>query len=321
MDAVCLFCFFNLPLIKLNSPFFMKKIYFILYIFIGLLITVNANAQTNVTSSGMSIQGIARDETNAAIANIDQLALVFTVYYLGTGNSEQVILTKSANVKTDNFGVFSYVLDIDQTIYGKISSQSTYLKVVQGSVVFSNEKLQAVPYAIFAQNGVPTGSIMPFIGTTAPNGWLLCNGTVFTDDVTTASLKALLGSTTTPNLNGMFLRGTGSASSGHTGPTLKTVQQDDLGSHLHAASLPTNSAGSHNHNNNSNFNRVLSMDDKYTVNGTDNNNSTKEEPNLVNSKTIGYDGDHTHTASGNTNNTGGTETRPINYGVNYIIKI
>jgi hypothetical protein len=134
-------------------------------------------------------------------------------------------------------------------------------------------------------------------------------------------LKALLGSINTPNLNGMFLRGTGSASSGHTGPTLKTVQQDDLGSHLHAASLPTNSAGSHNHNNNSNFNRVLSMDNKYTVGGTDNNNNSGEEVNLVNSKIIGYDGDHTHTASGNTNKTGGTETRPINYGVNYIIKI
>ncbi|EIA09132.1 tail fiber protein [Flavobacterium frigoris] len=305
----------------------MKKIYLTLFAFIAIVLTTNVNAQTNVTSSGMSIQGIARDETNAAIANIDQLALVFTVYYLGTGNSEQVILTKSANVKTDNFGVFSYVLDIDQTIYGKISSQSTYLKVVQGSVVFSNEKLQAVPYAIFAQNGVPTGSIMPFIGTTAPNGWLLCNGSSFAslDVVITANLKALLGgSTNTPDLKGIFLRGIGrqcNAYGCYEGPELKAIQQDDLKSHLHAASLPTNSAGSHNHNDNSNFNRVLSMDGKYTVGGTDNNNGSGEEVNLVNSKTIGYDGAHTHTASGNTNNTGGTETRPINYGVNYIIKI
>lgn len=315
MDAVCLFCFFNLPLIKLNSPFFMKKIYFILYIFIGLLITVNANAQTNVTSSGMSIQGIARDETNAAIANIDQLALVFTVYYLGTGNSEQVILTKSANVKTDNFGVFSYVLDIDQTIYGKISSQSTYLKVVQGSVVFSNEKLQAVPYAIFAQNGVPTGSIMPFIGTTAPNGWLLCNGTVFTDDVTTASLKALLGSTTTPNLNGMFLRGTGTAANGKVGPSLKAVQQDDLASHLHYLSLNTNTTGNHNHttgfaNDDYNNSGGASNGVMRDTNGADNNTITSSS-----------NGNHYHSVSGNTTNTGGSETRPINYGVNYIIKI
>lgn len=69
----------------------MKQIYLTLSLFIAFLITSSVTAQTNVTSSGMSIQGIARDENNAAIANIDQLALVFTVYYFGTGNSEQVI--------------------------------------------------------------------------------------------------------------------------------------------------------------------------------------------------------------------------------------
>lgn len=303
----------------------MKKIYSILYIFIGLLIIANANAQTNVTTSGMSIQGIARDENNAAIANIDQLGLVFTVYYLTPANAEVLILTKSANVKTDNFGVFSYVLDINQAQYGLISSQSAYLKVVQGSVVFSNEKLQAVPYAIFAQNGVPTGAIMPFIGTVAPNGWLLCNGSSFAslDVAITANLKALLGGTTTPNLNGMFLRGAGSTPDNlHTGPLLKSVQQDDFKKHLHSVSITTTSAGIHNHNeNNDGYNKVLVMDNKYTVGGTDNNNGSGQEPNLVYSKTIANDGAHTHNVSGSTGETGTTETRPINYGVNYIIKI
>lgn len=297
----------------------MKKIYSILYIFIGLLIIANANAQTNVTTSGMSIQGIARDENNAAIANIDQLGLVFTVYYLGTGGSEQPILTKSASVKTDNFGVFSYVLDIDQSQYGLISSQSAYLKVVQGSVVFSNEKLQAVPYAIFAQNGVPTGSIMPFIGTVAPIGWLLCDGKPFTDDVTTAKLKALLGSTTTPNLNGMFLRGAGSTSDNlHTGPALKTVQQDDFKEHLHGVSLTTSLMGQHNHT-------TTFLNDDYN-NGGGNTGSglTKDANNVSTSQhtlATSAEGQHTHTVNGDTGNRGGTETRPINYGVNYIIKI
>ncbi|MDO8316095.1 MAG: phage tail protein [Flavobacterium sp.] len=293
----------------------MKKIYLILYIFIGLLITVNTNAQTNVTSSGMSIQGIARDETNAAIANIDQLALVFTVYYLGTGNSEQTILTKTANVKTDNFGVFSYVLDINQAQYALISSQSAYLKVVQGSVVFSNEKLQAVPYAIFAQNGVPTGAIMPFIGTTAPNGWLLCDGKPFIDDVTTAALKALLGSTNTPNLNGMFLRGAGSASLGHSGPTLKTVQQDDFKEHLHGVNINTSSNGAHTHD-------LYFSNDDYSGGGGGSTGLEDDRPDVFNIKrATTSDGNHNHNVSGNTASTGGTETRPINYGVNYIIKI
>lgn len=295
----------------------MNKFYFIILIAFGLL--TNVNAQTNVTSSGMSIQGIARDETNAAIANIDQLALVFTVYYFGAGNSEQLILTKTANVKTDNFGVFSYVLDIDQLQYNLISTQSAYLKVVQGSVVFSNEKLQAVPYAIYAQNGVPTGSIMPFIGTVAPNGWLLCNGSSFADNASTASLKALLGSNNTPNLNGMFLRGTGTAASGKVGPALKTVQQDDIASHLHGVNLNTNNTGSHSHN-------TTFANDDYNNSGGGNwgTGLIKDAPfSSVNNHTLPTDvsGDHNHNVSGNTGNSGGTETRPINYGVNYIIKL
>jgi hypothetical protein len=41
----------------------------------------------------------------------------------------------------------------------------------------------------------------------------------------------LLGSTTTPNLQGLFLRGTGTAATGKAGPSLKTVQQDDYAVH------------------------------------------------------------------------------------------
>lgn len=295
----------------------MKKIYSILYIFIGLLIITNANAQTIVTSSGISIQGIARDENNAALANIDQLNLAFTIYYLGTGNSEQVILTQTANVRTDNFGVFSFVLNIDQLYYNQISTNATYLKVAQGSVVFSNEKLQAVPYSIYAQNGVPTGAIMPFVGTTAPQGWMLCDGSAIPVNANTASLRTLLGTTTTPDLRALFLRGTGNGN-GHSGPALKTVQQDDIKSHLHEVNINTDIMGAHNHGNNNNYNRVLKQDGIYTSKETDN---TWNQPNLNSSEPIATDGAHSHKVLGNTLTTGGTETRPINYGVNYIIKI
>lgn len=302
----------------------MKKLYFVFLVVLGLLINVNANAQTNVTSSGMSIQGIARDETNAAIANIDQLALTFTVYYL-EGVSEKNIVTRTANVRTDNFGVFSYVLDIDQTLYGIISSQSAYLKVMQGGVTFSNEKLQAVPYSIFAYNGVPTGSIMPFVGTEAPNGWLLCNGSSFAslDVAITANLKALLGGTNTPDLKGIFLRGTGrqcNAYGCYEGPELKAIQQDDLKSHLHAISIPTTSNGSHSHSIKRRSNPNNSAYDDGDSKQNENSASTTDRNDLGNFQTSST-GNHTHTANGNSNSTGGSETRPINYGVNYIIKL
>lgn len=296
----------------------MKKIYLVLFVAFGFLSTLTA--QTNVTSSGISIQGIARDENNGALANIDQLDLNFTIYYLGSGNSEQPILNNSATVKTDNFGVFSYVLVIDQLQYNLISTQSAYLKVTQGSVVFSNEKLQAVPYAVYAQNGVPTGSIMPFIGTVAPNGWLLCNGSTFADNTYTANLKALLGGTTTPNLSGMFLRGTGTAATGEIGPNLKTIQQDDVIAHLHGVNITTNTTGNHNHKN-GNYDRLLKFDGDNTATGFDGDDNGAE-PNIRYTGTMLDAGNHNHTVIGNTTNNGSTtETRPINYGVNYIIKI
>jgi microcystin-dependent protein len=294
----------------------MKNKIFALSIFAFAFFNLSVNAQTTVTSSGISIQGIARDETNSALANLDQLNLVFSLYYLDIANSEQIILNKTANVTTDNFGVFSYVMVIDQLQYNLISTKETYLKVVQGSVVFSNEKLQTVPYAIHAQNGVPTGSIMPFIGTVAPNGWLLCDGSSFTDNAYTANLKALLGSTNTPNLQGLFLRGTGSAGTGKVGPDLKAIQQDDFKSHLHSdGTLATSTIGNHQH--------TTSISVVESSKGGDSGNARLTNSNL--SAKAGYtssaSGEHNHDVTGSTAATGGTETRPINFGVNYIIKI
>lgn len=287
--------------------------------FFAFLVYSLASAQTNVTTSGMSIQGIARDENNSALANFDQLELVFAVYYLGEGNSEESILTKTANVTTDNFGVFSYVLDIDQQQYNLISNNSAYLKVTQGSVVFSNEKLQAVPYAIHAQNGVPTGSIMPFVGTEAPNGWLLCDGSTFTDDTYHANLKALLGSNKTPNLQGMFLRGAGTWNNDHKGPDLMDFQGDAIEEHFHelGSNGGTSTNGDHSHNFTYRWERrgikdggAHAMDKAVTSGGYSSvNYGTTTE------------GAHSHTLTGRTNYFGTTETRPANYGVNYIIKI
>lgn len=291
----------------------MKNKIFALSIFVFTFFSLSVNAQTSVTSSGISIQGIARDETNSALANLDQLNLVFSLYYLDIANSEQIILNKTANVTTDNFGVFSYVMVIDQLQYNLISSKETYLKVVQGSVVFSNEKLQTVPYAIHAQNGVPTGSIMPFIGTVAPNGWLLCDGSSFTDNAYTANLKALLGSTNTPNLQGLFLRGTGSAGTGKVGPDLKAIQQDDIKAHAHSVNLNTNTTGNHAHTS-----RALANFKQNLSGGGGSDNIWQNDG----SATTSTSGNHYHNVSGNTANNGSaTETRPINFGVNYIIKI
>jgi microcystin-dependent protein len=296
----------------------MKKSYLILFFLATFFSVKNVHAQASVTSTGISIQGIARDENNSALTNIDQLGLTFRIYYLDGSNNEVQILSQTQNVRTDNFGVFSYVLPIENTHFIMISNTPAYLKVTQGSVVFSNEKLQAVPYAIHAQNGVPTGTIMAYIGATAPTGWLLCDGSTIADNAATARLRELLGATTTPNLSARYLRGAGTFDRG--GITLKGTHDDDVRLHAHAAgTLTTNETGSHNHTKDTDWNRVMRSDGRYTMGGgTDNSTG---EPNLNDAKVMADAGAHTHTISGFTANVGISETRVYSYGVTWIIKI
>jgi microcystin-dependent protein len=44
----------------------------------------------------------------------------------------------------------------------------------QWQTLAPRQSLNAVPYAM---NGVPTGTVVPFAGTTAPDGWAFCDGT------------------------------------------------------------------------------------------------------------------------------------------------
>jgi microcystin-dependent protein len=303
----------------------MKKFSLCLFFLASLFPLSNLFAQANVQSTGISIQGIARDENNSALANIDALPLAFKIYYFDGSNTEVQILNQTANVKTDNFGVFSYVMNIDNSLFIAISNSQAYLKVSQGSIVFSNEKLQAVPYAIQAQNGVPTGTIMAYVGTTAPAGWLLCDGAAIPDNVYHAQLRTLLGSANVPDLRGMFLRGAGSGNLSNTngvtrpGPNAKQVQIDAYQQHLHGISLTTSENGGHNHNQ-GDYNILLRNSGSGTATQFDNSSN---EPTISSDfGRLQSAGSHTHTVSGSTQNSpASVQTHPINYGVLYIIKI
>lgn len=292
----------------------------ILLIFFCLIIPSLAKAQTNVLSSGMSIQGIARDINNEALANVDQLDLVFQVYYYaGSSTSPTIIQSRTATVKTDNFGVFSYVFVIDQAQYNLISTNSSYLKVSSANVVFSDEKLQTVPYALYAQNGVPTGSIMPYIGTVAPVGWLLCDGAAIPSGAFYDNLRNLAGANT-PDLRAMFLRGVGTGN-GKVGPALKEVVLDEVKAHFHTVALTTSTNGDHWHPLTRRSNSNNSAYDSGDGRASEESAVTTDRSVIGQFSTLNA-GNHTHTVNGNTSTYGtATETRPINYGVNYIIKL
>lgn len=166
---------------------------------------------------------------------------------------------------------------------------------------------------------VPTGVVLPFAGSSAPAGWLLCSGTpisrsTYADLFTALSTAHGDGSKNAdgtasgfsgthfnlPDLRGRFLRGTdnmGTAASrdpdratrtaantgGNTGNSVGSIQTDDFKSHRHGLISTTASTSG-----------------------------------VVDSSAIRDNASTTNTVSAFT---GGNETRPINVNLNYIIKI
>ena len=117
---------------------------------------------------------------------------------------------------------------------------------------------------------IPSGSVTQYLGTSAPTGWLLCDGTAVSRS-TYANLFAILGtrygsgngSTTfnLPDFRDKFLRGAAStatlsgSTSGadthtHTGPShthTVSAHTHGSGSHTHSVSAHTHGSGSHTH--------------------------------------------------------------------------
>lgn len=277
-------------------------------------ITLNY-AQSSATQSGIAVQGIARDNNNTARTN-QTISLTYTLYYLDAAKAPKEIYTTTKNVTTDNFGVFSDVIEPAATNNFLFADNIAYIKIENGDDVISDEQLRHVPYAISANNGVPTGSIMPFIGAVAPIGWALCNGTPL--PTTATALISMVGANA-PNLQGMFLRGTGTAGAGQTGPALKAVQQDSFEKHAHGpGTLTTNTTGNHNHSDGE-YQYILRVTGDNTSGNID---DTSGEPDVKYPKKMKDAGSHSHAVTaGVTQEIGIDETRPVNYGVNYIIKL
>ncbi|MBK9292950.1 MAG: tail fiber protein [Oligoflexia bacterium] len=151
---------------------------------------------------------------------------------------------------------------------------------------------------------VPVGTILPYSGTSAPTGFLLCNGSNISR-TTYSALFAIVstsygsgdGSTTfaLPDLRGKFMRGidggagndpdassrTTCASGGNSGDNIGSCQADEIASHTHDLnSALTNASGS---------------------------------------STVGA-GSNVLVSNASTTATGGNEIRPKNVYVNYIIK-
>lgn len=178
---------------------------------------------------------------------------------------------------------------------------------------------------------LPPGSIMAYVASTSPTGWLICNGAAISR-TDYWSLFAVIGTTfgagdglltfNLPDYQGAFLRGTGT-NGNYSGPDLNESQAHATQTHNHTASSTVTDPG-HTHT-------------QTTIN---NDFSTAEDgsyPNYDKPSAVAYDAgaDITWIDTINPTTTGVTvattvadsttsvdtnETRPYNFGINWIMK-
>ena len=123
---------------------------------------------------------------------------------------------------------------------------------VQGEVIFSDESIMSS-----ASSGIPAGILSPFAGNTAPEGWLLCDGSVISR-ATYSNLFSVIseiygsgdGSTTfaIPDLRGRMAMGLDNMG-GTSTDRVTNVEADNMGGNAgtEVHQLTVDELASHNH--------------------------------------------------------------------------
>ena len=302
------------------NPFLRTRSSF--YLFASLLFLLQFSGREVVAqavTSGISVQGIARDADKSALGD-ELMTFTFEILDAAGGTS---YYKEDVSIRTDPYGVFSHIIGTGNVLAGsgnfiEIPFSQKLMKLVinvtyRGNQInLSNAPFQYSPYAKSAENGVPTGTIVPYAGAAAniPAGWTLCDGKDLNGVPGSLNLRTLLGTNIAPNLQGMFLRGTGTSPvNGQAGPGLRQTQADGI--KTHNSSGTTSTDGNHTHT----WLNGLEGDDEGS--GSSNNEYTQIGGSVT--TVIQAAGDHSHTVT--TTYSGLSETRPVNYGVNYIIKL
>lgn len=183
------------------------------------------------------------------------------------------------------------------SIDADITNEIQYLSIINDSIRISNANSVYLPT-------MPAGSIIAFGGRNIPAGWLLCDGNTVCRITYNRLFNAIdsvwgngNGSTTfhLPDLRGQFLRGVSGSSSNDQDASTRTAKNSNANTGNNVGSFQIDELKSHNHS----YNGIAG-------NGTSNINYP--------SPSYGY-------MSGfSTGNFGGSETRPKNAYVYYIIK-
>ena len=209
-----------------------------------------------------------------------------------------------------------------------------FLQVLSGSIQFNS----TIP------GGIPTGTVVPFAANSAPSGWIICDGGLYGRTALNPSpqvnLFAVIGTTygagdgltnfAVPDLRGRFIRGFDSLGTLDPLRVFGSAQADLFKSHNHTAGAE--SAHTHSFSGTTGNDTPDHTHNYESPNGTGGNPAFLAQAGISGPivATTGASTRHTHTFSGTTgagsshthtiSSQGGTETRPVNLAMNYIIK-
>ena len=183
--------------------------------------------------------------------------------------------------------------------------------------------------------GVPTGSVFCIAANTVPTGYVKCNGASYSRTGTYAALFAIIGTTyggsgsnfNVPDLRGEFIRGFDDSRGVDSGRNINDPQGGQNASHNHSISA----SGTTSNPTPTLTGDVRRISEGYRAQGTASGVFTKELDGTNNitgasstSAVAGFsmDATHTHTVSvSGTSGSQGSEARPRNIAMLYIIKI
>jgi microcystin-dependent protein len=296
-----------------------------------LMLTLSAIAQS--VPNLINYQGRLTDQTGAPLVP-GFYGIQFKLWDSPSPSTANLVWAQQQTVAIQSNGVFNVILGSpggtsvagvtpavnDLTYAFTANNRFLGLKVVSNpsgavpnpSEILPRQQLLSVPFAVQAQQAQvasslvtnlanalsPAGTVVAYMGTTAPPGWLLCDGSAVSRTEYSALLTVIGtasgggdGSTTfnLPDFRGQFLRGLDNGRGVDPGRQLAAAQTDAVGAHnhsIHSASSGYASGGGGQYG----------VQLVYRADGTPNSSTY------------------------NTDNSSGAETRPKNIAVNYTIK-
>jgi microcystin-dependent protein len=312
----------------------------------GQVFAVSVNGDRIVANTATITSAVVTDiQTNDLVSDNATIS-VLTATVVSFGNLKDTI-TNAVITK----------IDTDETLSSNSDANLATQKAIKAYV---DDIFTTLQNSISGLSTVPTGSVFYIVQSTAPAGYLVCDGSLHSITSYPSLFAAIQysygGSGSTfrlPDLRGEFIRGNDGGRGIDPGRTLGSAQGDEIASHSHSASLSgnTDSGGAHTHIASSSVNdlghsHLMPGDDQLSFangvagwsarsNGAFSYDATSRSgggaqvwltsdssTGITVATSVGTSLTHIHgvSVSGSTSDTGGGETRPRNVALTPIIK-